>query len=277
MILKNEIIELTIDNLGAEITKLKVNGEVLSHNRDPKYWGRNAPVLFPIVGSLKDAKYTFNDKEYKMGQHGFARDSIFEVIYKDDSEVTYLLTSTEQTKEVYPFDFELKITYKLENNSYTTTYEITNPSSEDIYYQIGAHPAFKVNMNEDYKIKMENEGLFYDLRGALIGDSSEYQKIEEHVNIETFKDGALIYKPTSNKVIKLLKNDQDYITMEFDDFELIGVWAPDGKNSPFVCLEPWNGLADFHLQQTNDLTKKQYIRKLNSNNKETFSFKTIIN
>lgn len=274
MILKNDILELTIDNLGAEITKVKHLGETISHDRDPKYWGRNAPVLFPIVGSLKDSKYIFENQEYNLSQHGFARDSLFEVIYKDDNEVTFLLTSNSSTKLMYPFDFELKITYILVDNAYKVIYDVTNASDIDMYYQLGAHPAFKVKLNENYTIEMANEGIFYNLVGPLVNQAVKYNQVKLNCDIETFKDGALIYEPTGNKEIKLLKDNQDYITITFDDFSLIGIWAPEEKDSPFVCLEPWNGIADFINQPGYDLKDKQHIRKLEPNKTETFSYIT---
>ncbi len=272
MKIQNDKLSIEVDKLGAEIINLSFNDKVLSHNRDPKYWGRNAPVLFPIVGALRDNKYLVDNQEYNLGQHGFGRDNIFELVFKDNHKLTYLLKDSVETKKVYPYSFELYISYELKDNELITTYKII--AFEDMYYQIGAHPAFKVDMKENYKIVMHNSGTTFDLVNGLIGNETSYDKVEFDVNINNFSRGALIYKPNNNHLISILKDNQKYIEMQFDDFELMGVWAPEDKNSPFVCLEPWNGIADFEANPSRELKDKMYIRKLKNNESEEFSFIT---
>ncbi len=272
MILKNDLVTVKIDNLGAEISEIKYLDEVISHDKNKEFWGRNAPVLFPTVGAIKEDTYVYEDQVYHLPQHGFARDQEFSIIDQGDDYVVYELTHSPETLKVYPFEFSLKIKYSLVGNKLTTTYDITNPSDKQMLYSIGAHPAFRIDMNDDYKVVMDNAGTSYNLVGPFIGTPSRYDQVMLNCDIETFKDGALIYQPTANKQIKILKADQDYITMDFNDFELMGVWAPEGKNSPFVCLEPWNGIADFNTRKDNELTNKDLIRTLKASQSETFSF-----
>ncbi len=272
MKIQNDKLSIEVDKLGAEITSISFNGEILSHDRNPLFWSRNSPVLFPIVGAVRDNKYLIDNKEYNLSQHGFARDNIFELVFKDDYKLTYQLCDNKETKALYPYSFELYITYEIKENELITTYKII--ALEDMYYQIGAHPAFKVNMDENYKIVMNNSGITYDFDNGFIGSECEYQNVSFDVNIDNFKNGALIYKPNDNHLISILKDDQKYIEMEFNDFEIMGVWAPENKNSPFVCLEPWNGIADFYSNPSKELKDKKYIRKLKNNESEEFSFTT---
>lgn len=136
-------IEAQIATMGAECISLKKNGLEFLWQANPKVWGRHAPVLFPIVGKLKDNQYSHNGKTYTMGQHGFARDRDFELIEKTEQELTMVLKADELSKKVYPFDFELSIKYRLTDNGMHVTYNVRNPSeNENLLFSIGAHPGF---------------------------------------------------------------------------------------------------------------------------------------
>ena len=151
--LENEHIYLEVASHGAELVRLvgkKTKKEYL-FDGDPKYWKRHSPILFPFVGGVKNKEYRYNGKTYTMTQHGFARDSEFKCIHAGKETSTFLLTSTEEMKEVYPFDFELFITYTLEKNVLHVKWEVKNPSDETIYFTIGAHPAFRFAKNEEGK------------------------------------------------------------------------------------------------------------------------------
>ena len=141
-ILKNDVLTVEVNEHGAELQSIRKGETEYLWQGDPAYWGRRSPVLFPIVGSVWEARYRVGGKEYALGQHGFARDMDFELVSSSETEVRYRLLSSEATKEKYPYDFCLEIAYRLRGAELDVIWEVSNPSDEDIYFQIGAHPAF---------------------------------------------------------------------------------------------------------------------------------------
>ena len=151
--MENDVLSVEIAEHGAELTKLynKKTGTDLLWDAEPKFWKRHSPVLFPNVGKTYKNTVKINGTQYPTSQHGFARDSEFKCIHAGKETSTFLLTSTDEMKEVYPFDFELFITYTLEKNVLHVKWEVKNPSDETIYFTIGAHPAFRFAKNEEGK------------------------------------------------------------------------------------------------------------------------------
>ena len=190
--LKNEDVVVTIDTFGAEMTSIKdKNMKEYMWCGDKKYWGRHSPVLFPIVGRLKDDKYTYEGKEYNMRQHGFARDMEFRCTKHTDSEVWFELEANEDTLEKYPFNFKLEIGYKLVNNNIKIIWKVTSMEKENaMYFSIGAHPAFWCPIDSEsdkteYSILMNGDDkvnyYFLNPQNGLLCDK-EYELKLEHGN-----------------------------------------------------------------------------------------------
>ena len=148
MVIGNEELKVTVKPDGAEMTSINYKGREYLWNGDKKYWGRHAPILFPIVGRLKDHKTIIEGNEYEMGQHGFARDCNFETVYVTANSICYRLKSSEDTLKKYPYSFKLFVTYEVVDNSIKVTYEVKNVDNRRIYFSIGAHPAFRWPINE---------------------------------------------------------------------------------------------------------------------------------
>ena len=151
--LENKDLIVESKKAGAELVRIyskKYNKEIL-WNGDEKFWARRSPVLFPIVGKLKENKTLIEDKIFSMNQHGFARDMNFELINTTDNSITYKLTSSEETKEVYPYDFNLFITYTINNEKINVKWKIENIDNKEIYFSIGAHPAFNISSSKNLK------------------------------------------------------------------------------------------------------------------------------
>lgn len=262
--LKNEFLTVKINSLGAEVVS------VLSNNNfeyiwqaDPNIWKRHAPILFPIVGKLQENKYKYNNIEYNMNQHGFARDSMFTVLEQENNFVSLMFNSSEQTKENYPFDFSLVIDYKLINESLSVSYKIVNTGDEKMFYQIGAHPGFNINSDKTYSIQLTQPKFKYEIENSNIKNKFEFNESDFVVNNDTFKNDALIYEfEEEEKTVTIYENDLKYITMHFDDFKLLGIWSANTTNPEFICLEPWNGIADFVEKENNELKNKEFINEL---------------
>lgn len=255
-ILENEWVKLEVESAGAEIKSLsrKSDNREYMWYADKEYWGRTAPVLFPLVGSLKDKKYRWNGKEYEMGQHGFARDMEFSLVEQTEDSIRMCLKANDETREKYPFDFYLELGYKLEENKVQVLWKVTNKGKEDMHFSIGGHPAFMCPIMEntkqtDYYIWFDTDkSLKSDvLEDGLIGnEEKEYALQDGYLKItENLFDGdALVMEHgQAHKVALCMPDKTPYLTVKFDA-PLFGIWSPVRKNAPFICIEPWYGRAD---------------------------------
>ncbi len=266
--IKNEELTVEISTLGAELQSVKCAGEEYLWNGDPAVWSGRAPVLFPICGGLKDDKYTLNGKEYTLPKHGFGRKSEFALESKEEDKAVFLLTSTEETKVGYPFDFELRIGYTLVGKSIKVSYDVANKSAEDMYFSIGAHEAYATPEGvEEYYLKFEKkERLTHNiLKGPLL--TEEYTVLGEDIDELPLKseyfdiDAITMLNLKSRKVSLCKKDESKKITVDFDGFDYMFVWTKAGKNQGYLCLEPWCGIPDFE-GSSYDITEKKGINKL---------------
>lgn len=255
-VIKNGAIQVTVDSHGAEMTSVQ-NGEGREYlwNADPKYWKRHAPVLFPLVGGLRDKQYRLQGQTYTMGQHGFARDMEFALLKAEDTECWYRLTENDETLEMYPYPFALDIGYRLGDHSVETIWRVTNSGSETLHFSIGGHPAFVCPQSagekqSDYSLHFYSDGpLLLSLLGEgglLSGRKAERKTqngmlpIDEHL----FDGDALILEHHQvHKIALVNPAGEEYVTVSYDA-PLVGVWSSPGKLAPFVCIEPWYGRAD---------------------------------
>lgn len=249
LLLDNGIIKAEISSHGAELKSAIKNSREYMWCADPAYWGRTSPVLFPIVGGLKNKRYIFGDKEYHMGQHGFARDCDFELKASDDTSAVYILKSNENTKKKYPFDFELEIGYKLDGSSISVSWRVINIGTDKMYFSIGAHPAFNLKDGANYFIFDTDNPIKYKLlvENGLLDKYNEYS-LENKGGAEIVKgmfdkDALIVEDNQAHEVALCDSNKQPYVKVSFDA-PLFGLWSPAGKNAPFVCIEPWYGRCD---------------------------------
>ncbi|PKM52021.1 MAG: aldose epimerase [Firmicutes bacterium HGW-Firmicutes-7] len=256
--IQNQDLTVLVDEKGAELLSIKNQSSDLEYlwQGDNTYWGRTAPVLFPIVGRLKNDHYELEGQIYTMGQHGFARDCLFEVTSQSDSKVSLCLTSNPSIKLMYPYDFRLTITYTLEENTIDITYFVENLNKkETMYFSIGAHPGFNVPLTND--TKFEDYYLTFSpkqirtqipLSGPYL-DTLNKQQVSTNTNINLnrslFDIDALIYETVNKNTISIQCDKTDhFISVTFEDFPYVGIWSPPQKDAPFVCIEPWFGIAD---------------------------------
>ena len=269
--IKNEHIKAKIKSFGAELNSLQKIDEDLEYmwQGDSKYWNRHSPILFPIVGRLKNDSYTYQNQKYNMTQHGFARDKEFEVIKNEVDFIEFRLKSDEKTLEIYPFSFELYLSYKLEKNSLIVSYKVINKSDDKMLFSIGAHPAFNWTLKEDekkenYFLEFENiketKRYFLNDKG-LVYDSVDLKIIDNKIalNEELFKNDALVFEDLNIKTLTLKNSiNENYIKLNFENFPYLGIWSkPTG--APFICVEPWFGVADDESSNQNFEDKKGII------------------
>lgn len=261
---------IDVNALGAELTSIKYEGKEFLWNADEKYWKRHAPVLFPIVGRLKDNTTIIDGKEYSMGQHGFARDSEFKEIFSSEAKVTYLLSYNEETLKMYPYKFELYISYELYENKVKVTYEVKNVDDKDIYFSIGGHPAFNWPLVEgekfeDYYIEFEknetqkfiknNDGCLSYENSLIIDNTNKIELNKSKFSIDTFT----LKKLNSSRVSLKSKKSSASVNIYFDGFPYFGIWSKENE-AEFICLEPWYGVADFIEHNKNFKTKEGILK-----------------
>ncbi len=271
--IENEILKVIINPAGAELTSLfnKKNGLEYMWSGDAKFWGKKSPVLFPIVGTVKDNKYILEGKTYELGRHGFAREKIFSVVEQSSSSIHFKLESDDDTLKVYPFQFNLSLIYSIEENSLSVTYLVENKDARDMYFSVGAHPAFNLPlvddlMYEDYFLlfnKTENagrwpistDGLIEEAAIPLLQDTNELPLSKSLF----YKDAIVLKHLQSDEVEVRSARHPAGLSFAFPGFPYLGIWA--AKDAPFICIEPWCGIAD-SVVSNQDFTEKEGIVNL---------------
>ncbi len=253
--LKNQYLTATFSALGAELTSLKdAEGTEYIWNADERYWKRHTPILFPIVGKIREGKYIARGKEYALPPHGFARDMVFGVESQSHSSIAFILNASEHTKKMYPFEFTLKVIYTLEDQNLAIRYEVQNKDAEDMFFKIGAHPGFMCpffqnEKIEDYYLEFEKEEEMTEIPvtedAYLANETKAYKSKKIPLRKSLFDGGAIVYTNYKNTSMALASVNHDKrLTVSFEGFPYLGVWSLPNE-APFVCIEPWHGHADF--------------------------------
>ncbi len=262
IVLQNKELTAIINTKGAELVSLKKNTKEYIWQGDPKFWDKHSPILFPIVGTLKNGKYSYANKQYELSRHGFARDNDFHVDETSQDKAIFSFSSSKETAKQYPFDFELKIIYKLGEDNLILQYEVTNNGSSEMPFSIGGHPAFALTNNfENYSLFFENDEFLtsYSLEDNLLSDRTTILKLSDGklpLNYSLFENDALIIKKLKSKKIQILENSKPIIEVMVHDFPNLGIWTK--SNAPFICIEPWHGYSDT-LQSNGNLFEKEGI------------------
>lgn len=253
--LENELLTVAVDSFGAEMHSiLKADTEYL-WQADKAYWARHAPVLFPIVGKLKNGKYQLDGKTYQMGGHGFARDNEFKLVSSDKQKVIFELVTSDESLKHYPFRFTFRVSYELNENQIKVRYEVKNEDEKKMAFGVGAHPAFNVPLKngsfEDYKLTISpaEKRTFIPLDPPT-GTLKLSQKVENEVSEfalsrELFNEDALVFTSSDEMKISLTNQIDDAgVTVSWKNMPYFGLWSPYPAEAPFVCIEPWCGIAD---------------------------------
>ena len=262
-----------VETHGGELVSFQdKEGKEYIWSGDPAYWTGRNPNLFPVVGNLKGGTVTIEGKEYKMGRHGFARNSEFTVAEQGDDYIVFELCESEETLKVYPFKFSFQIVHRLNENGFSTENRVKNTGYKLLPYCVGAHTAFNCPMNEgekfeDYVLEFEKEeeaptillserGLFNNgdtepmLSGTvLLLDYSVYARL----------DTVVFRGLNSNKVSLKHKVTGHGVQMEFEQFPMIAFWTKGAEHAPYICLEPWHGCAGYENETGNILDKPHVI------------------
>lgn len=266
--LENDHLRVRVKEKGAELTNVENKSTKLEYmwSGDPAFWGKISPILFPIVGALKDDTFLYSGASYELTRHGFARDMVFHLTEQRSDYITFQLLSNTSTRTKYPFDFELKVSYRLIDDFLEVTYGVVNSGDTAMYFSIGAHPAFKVPLVDgtDYEAHyllfqhkesaprwpIDPKGLIMDRPIPLLENTSTLK-----LSHDLFKQDALVFKNLRSQQVSLKsKSHNNGVDFYFQGFPYLGIWS--AKNSDFVCIEPWCGIADSVLHDQKLITKE---------------------
>ena len=271
----NGTIKVGVKDAGAELTSFLdlTDGREYLWQGNPDIWYGQAPILFPIIGRLLDDKYKVGGVEYTMPKHGLARKRPFECIENKGDEMTFLQKSTEETKQFYPFDYELYINYKVDGRRLTVTHTVKNVNPVTMYFSLGAHPAFNCEIG-DYLEFDENETLISEkidlVESIRIDDTKPVLNNEKKIVIteDIFNEDALILSGIKSDYITLKSNNHNHtVRFYLGKAPWLGIWAKPG--APYVCIEPWNGVNDSYHKK-NDFSEKDGIVALESGKEYKF-------
>lgn len=251
--LSSPLLEAQISKHGAELTILRDEaGRDLLWNGDPAFWTGRSPLLFPIVGRLRDDRTLIEGRSYSMKQHGFARTSTFEVVDASDHACLLRLDADDTTRELYPYDFRFDMTYRIEGAGLILTASIFNRDERAMPVSFGFHPALLWplpygggrNAHEIRFEKVEPASL-HVLSDGLIGAASRQTPIQGdclklHDNL--FQDGALVWSKLESRRVRYGVPGHRSITVTFPQMPHLGIWTKPGAG--YVCIEPWQGYAD---------------------------------
>lgn len=257
--LENSALHVEIDTHGAEIKSIRDLAEDREYmwQADPAYWGRTSPVLFPFVGSLKNKEFIYEGRHYPMGQHGFARDMEFALESQSDRSVWFALRANDDTRARYPFDFVLRIGYELSERTVTVLWEVQNPGKSDLHFSIGAHPAFLCPIHGEadksgYRLYFGEEVDEIHHHGNDVASGMAFR---EDITLALTNHRAVITPDFFDRCTYMIEGGQTntvgledtdgsrIVTLHFDT-PLFAIWSPEGKNAPFLCIEPWYGRCD---------------------------------
>ncbi len=244
-------LEATINPVGAELSSLKINDVEYLWHGDEKYWSGRAPILFPIVGALKDGRMSYQGTTYEMAKHGIARHARFDCVTISSNSVSMRLQSGSVSLQQYPWNFELLVHFTLNDSGMDIRYEVVNKDEKPMLFTIGSHPAFALNINDptelaNYTITIEQSEPLqrYSLNDSgLLGTTAESHGNVIPLSETIFNDDALVFRDIKAKSIKLSNNGQTMLTVNTGGAPHLGIWSK--PKAPFVCIEPWLGTCDF--------------------------------
>lgn len=274
--IQNEVMSVQVNVFGASLWSIKgVDGTEYLWQGNEKYWGDRAPVLFPYIARLTDGKYMLNEHEYKMDIHGFAKDSVFEVVKQTDSEITLKIRDTDETYVQYPYQYVFEITYKLEGNRLDVIFHVENRDIKTMYFGVGGHPGFNVPLQdseafEDYYLEFIGEGearkeLFSE-DCFVLSQTEKFPLFEGNklpLKHDLFDNDAIILSNMPKKIALKSRNGRKAIYVEYQDMNYLGLWHWPKTDAPYICIEPWSSLPS-RKNVVEDFAKQENLMKLES-------------
>lgn len=255
--IQNHALQISVKTAGAELTSIRSVNSGIEYlwQADPEVWGSHAPILFPIVGELKEGKYQYNNQTYQLSRHGFfRRNDKVELVDQSEDHLTFSLKADQESAEAYPFDFELRVTYRLKDHQVHVEHEVINHGDDEMLFSLGGHPGFNCPLHEgedyeDYYLEFDEEEFAHiwalDGNGLIAGKGQLLLDHSKEINLHRhlFDDDALVFKHLKSSRISLKsRKSAQVLRVDFANWPFLGIWAK--SQAPYVCIEPWLGIAD---------------------------------
>lgn len=286
--IKNDVASAVVETAGAELKSFRnAAGREYMWQADKKYWQKTAPVLFPNIGMVRNGKTIINGKEYEMPMHGFANRTVFDVVEQSEDRVVLSMSATEETKACYPFDFEFRVIFSLEGETITMNYVVTNQSNQAMPFCIGGHPGFNVPVGEaedtfdNYYLEFSEvettstpdfnkEPRYWQSKSRTLRLNGEKRLMLNH---KMFDNDAVFFDELKSRSVTMASVKTGYgVRMDFEDFETIAFWTPYKIESPFLCLEPWNG-CDVWDDEDDEFAHKRHIQSAEPGETKSYQIK----
>ena len=278
--IKNKDIEMTIDSFGAEALSIKCKGVDYLRTRD-EVWNKTAPILWPIVGRLKDKWAMYDGKKLQMEVHGFLSKREWKLLELNTSSITFSNKYDTDTLSQYPFKYEAYVTYALNGKNVETKIKIKNIDEVSYKYNIGGHPGFKCPIFdgeefEDYRIVFNKKETFASpsIVDASMLDfdhpAAEFIDVD-HIDLDYkyFAVDAIVNKNLKSSRVCLLNKNGKGIAFTWKGFNTLAFWTRPG--SKFICFEPWKGYADLYTTD-HDFLKKPDLVEIKPNEEKEVSY-----
>lgn len=284
--LGNDVLKVTITSLGAELKSLiGADGTEFMWQGSEDSWDSTSPLLFPIVGRLKDGYYNYNDKQYELPTHGFARSEEFDIVEQSPTEVLFRLEANEDTREIYPFEFCFEIRYSLSGSTLNLDVAVKNCDNNTMPFCFGLHPGFahswcENDMMDNYRIEFSEAETAENVKvegGLLSTESVPFLNSESVINLcdDHFAVDAIVLKDIKSESVTLShKMSSKKLTMDINDFPDFALWSIPGAG--YICLEPWQGHGD-RTNHNHDIWKKEGVVSLEPKCSKSFHSSITIN
>ncbi|NLP47592.1 MAG: aldose 1-epimerase family protein [Clostridiales bacterium] len=277
--IENEFLTVQVESHGAQLHSVesKNNHHEYLWQGNADVWSGRAPILFPIVGQLKDGKYRHCGKSYELPKHGFARNSYFKVKAHSPDKLDLELKFSPETLKLYPFKFKLLVSHRLEGHALVVSHFVYNLSQTDImYFSIGAHPGFNCSMGDLLEFELAetlsslqidpNHALLTKIRKPILNNSEIIE-----IKRDTFEEDALIFEGLKSQSVWLRRQEKGQsLKFDFGRPSFLGLWAKPA--APYVCIEPWYGIND-SPEDYGELANKPAIESLPAGGVFSFSWK----
>lgn len=286
--IENNKIKLTVSDHGAEIKSLIYEGKERIHDSNPEFWGRSAPLLFPCIGTISNKQSLINGKPYALPKHGFIRDEDSVLTKHESTLLEFTFTHNENTLKMYPYEFNLVVSYEIKDNELISNVIVKNNSNEVMLYNFGLHPAFKTPITEDetfedYEFIVQSSTKHPVIKVDLTTGTIDFRTIMREIdftnplplNYDDYLNDALVFDNIDfNEMTLKHKTKNQGVTFKFPNFPMLGIWTPSPKRAPFICIEPWIGCADPTVHDGQFINKK-HVQKLeaHSSHNITYSWK----
>jgi galactose mutarotase-like enzyme len=269
--ISNAKLSAKVVETGAELKSLVElsTGNEYIWQSDPAFWTGAAPILFPIIGGLRNGEYSYRGKTYSMPGHGVVRKAEWKLVDSSATSATFETVSNDDTLAQYPFDFVLRASFTLEDTSLAVVYEVRNPGSGEMFFSIGSHPAINVPFAGGYPEhyyfhfnRPEKMERYFFKGGVHLNETAPIFENSRQISVTPtlFDKGPIIFKnPKSDSVTIMNSRNTKRVRVRTEGVPFLALWAPPG--APFACIEPWHGVMD-NVDCDGEFTTKEGIMSL---------------